>query len=501
MSYGNYGRYGSSYSSSYSPYSSSGSSNRRSASSSSYTPSSYNRRSSPYGLSPSYSSPYLGPSSSPRSSLSSRVTREVLPSYGSYRTLSEDSQKSDSPDRTGYRLTTSKSASSIGSDDGSVYESHSDRPRHRYGSSTSIPDSASDVSSQGENFSEEEIKEYKKLYEEMVNENTKLKETLKQANEELEKNKKLLQRLNQGNAIKNSASEAEKKERRSLERKLSEMEEELKQIEKFRADNDRLKEENAALIRVISKISHVDLLLPGLQPNKKIEELDVYSNDWAEKWLSEVKDDDFPINQEMQMDVYSNDFVEKWMSEVKDLEDDESLRKRLTHKCDVCEKQFTCRQNLKRRIKSHQPSQSYTCRVCSKTYARKDNLKRHEKFHINTPNQQKSVGQHEDLAVPGPSHLNVLNGPLVQGGNLPINKGSVLSESSNIWCQICKKIFKSKHNLNRHMKSTHLKLDRKTCALCKKEFHRNDKYNDHVKICSKRKAQDSRDSKKIFKKI
>ncbi|KAG8198537.1 hypothetical protein JTE90_026440 [Oedothorax gibbosus] len=379
--------------------------------------------------------------------------------------------------------------------------SHSDRPRHRYGSSTSIPDSASDVSSQGENFSEEEIKEYKKLYEEMVNENTKLKETLKQANEELEKNKKLLQRLNQGNAIKNSASEAEKKERRSLERKLSEMEEELKQIEKFRADNDRLKEENAALIRVISKISHVDLLLPGLQPNKKIEELDVYSNDWAEKWLSEVKDDDFPINQEMQMDVYSNDFVEKWMSEVKDLEDDESLRKRLTHKCDVCEKQFTCRQNLKRRIKSHQPSQSYTCRVCSKTYARKDNLKRHEKFHINTPNQQKSVGQHEDLAVPGPSHLNVLNGPLVQGGNLPINKGSVLSESSNIWCQICKKIFKSKHNLNRHMKSTHLKLDRKTCALCKKEFHRNDKYNDHVKICSKRKAQDSRDSKKIFKKI
>ncbi|GFQ84842.1 hypothetical protein TNCT_58141, partial [Trichonephila clavata] len=55
--------------------------------------------------------------------------------------------------------------------------------------------------------------------------------------------------------IKNSVSEAEKKERRSLERKLSEMEEEIKQNERLRADNDRLREENAALIRVISKIS------------------------------------------------------------------------------------------------------------------------------------------------------------------------------------------------------------------------------------------------------
>ncbi|KAG8171841.1 hypothetical protein JTE90_006878 [Oedothorax gibbosus] len=68
--------------------------------------------------------------------------------------------------------------------------------------------------------------------------------------------------------------------------------------------------------------------------------------------------------------------------------------------------------------------QSYTCRVCSKTYARKDNLKRHEKLHISTANQQKSVGKREDLAVPGPSHMNVLNGRLVPGGNLPINKGS-----------------------------------------------------------------------------
>uniref|UniRef100_A0A7N6C165 Protein phosphatase 1 regulatory subunit n=1 Tax=Anabas testudineus TaxID=64144 RepID=A0A7N6C165_ANATE len=44
-------------------------------------------------------------------------------------------------------------------------------------------------------------------------------------------------------------------ERRALERKISEMEEELKMLPDLKADNQRLKDENGALIRVISKLS------------------------------------------------------------------------------------------------------------------------------------------------------------------------------------------------------------------------------------------------------
>uniref|UniRef100_A0A452RSV7 Protein phosphatase 1 regulatory subunit n=1 Tax=Ursus americanus TaxID=9643 RepID=A0A452RSV7_URSAM len=44
-------------------------------------------------------------------------------------------------------------------------------------------------------------------------------------------------------------------ERRALERKAAELEEELKALSDLRADNQRLKDENAALIRVISKLS------------------------------------------------------------------------------------------------------------------------------------------------------------------------------------------------------------------------------------------------------
>ncbi|XP_069345897.1 protein phosphatase 1 regulatory subunit 12A isoform X2 [Eulemur rufifrons] len=52
-----------------------------------------------------------------------------------------------------------------------------------------------------------------------------------------------------------SLLEMEKRERRALERRISEMEEELKMLPDLKADNQRLKDENGALIRVISKLS------------------------------------------------------------------------------------------------------------------------------------------------------------------------------------------------------------------------------------------------------
>merc|ERR1712062_489469 len=50
-------------------------------------------------------------------------------------------------------------------------------------------------------------------------------------------------------------TETEKKEKKALEKKLCEMEEELKQLEHLKNDNQRLRDENGALIRVISKLS------------------------------------------------------------------------------------------------------------------------------------------------------------------------------------------------------------------------------------------------------
>ncbi|ETE64673.1 Protein phosphatase 1 regulatory subunit 12C, partial [Ophiophagus hannah] len=124
---------------------------------------------------------------------------------------------------------------------------------------------------------------YKKLYEDLLIENEKLKEQLQEAQLQLTQIKLELERVTQRQerfAERPALLELERflesmlripfllplslhlfvppvpnQERRALERKAAELEEELKALSDLKADNQRLKDENAALIRVISKLS------------------------------------------------------------------------------------------------------------------------------------------------------------------------------------------------------------------------------------------------------
>ncbi|KAJ8352225.1 hypothetical protein SKAU_G00237010 [Synaphobranchus kaupii] len=103
-----------------------------------------------------------------------------------------------------------------------------------------------------------ETKDYKKLFEEVSRENGQLQaqlqdtlRTVSQARMDLDKATQRQERFSDCSAL----LELEKKERRILERRVSELEEELKVLGDLRADNQRLKDENGALIRVISKLS------------------------------------------------------------------------------------------------------------------------------------------------------------------------------------------------------------------------------------------------------
>ncbi|XP_067325978.1 protein phosphatase 1 regulatory subunit 12C isoform X2 [Anolis sagrei] len=99
---------------------------------------------------------------------------------------------------------------------------------------------------------------YKKLYEDLSIENEKLKEQLQEAQLQLTQIKLELERVTQRQerfAERPALLELERFERRALERKAAELEEELKALSDLKADNQRLKDENAALIRVISKLS------------------------------------------------------------------------------------------------------------------------------------------------------------------------------------------------------------------------------------------------------
>ncbi|XP_061415810.1 protein phosphatase 1 regulatory subunit 12A-like isoform X9 [Lethenteron reissneri] len=103
-----------------------------------------------------------------------------------------------------------------------------------------------------------DTKDYRKLYEQMRKDNEEMRKKLRDAQLQLAETKVQLERVTQRQerfADKTSLLEAEKREKRALERKVSEMEEEMKGLGDLRADNQRLKDENAALIRVISKLS------------------------------------------------------------------------------------------------------------------------------------------------------------------------------------------------------------------------------------------------------
>ncbi|XP_074798080.1 protein phosphatase 1 regulatory subunit 12A isoform X4 [Natator depressus] len=103
----------------------------------------------------------------------------------------------------------------------------------------------------------EDATDFKKLYEQILTENEKLKAQLHDTNMELTDLKLQLEKATQRQErfADRSLLEMEKRERRALERRISEMEEELKMLPDLKADNQRLKDENGALIRVISKLS------------------------------------------------------------------------------------------------------------------------------------------------------------------------------------------------------------------------------------------------------
>ena len=82
--------------------------------------------------------------------------------------------------------------------------------------------------------------DYKKLYKELLKENEFLIKKIKEFENNRQKEKEL---------------QDFQREKRQLLRRIGELEEELQQKEELLKENARLKDENSALIRVISKLS------------------------------------------------------------------------------------------------------------------------------------------------------------------------------------------------------------------------------------------------------
>ncbi|XP_055690979.1 protein phosphatase 1 regulatory subunit 12A isoform X11 [Lutzomyia longipalpis] len=140
--------------------------------------------------------------------------------------------------------------------DGDDKESGNEQPssRSRLQSASSVDQTAESKSDAGDVEENGELIDYKALYEASRVEIENLKMQLQKKEETLHSTKAALERFTNA-TTKNSLSELEKRERRAMERRMSEMEEELKLLQKFKTENERLRAENRALTRVVSKLT------------------------------------------------------------------------------------------------------------------------------------------------------------------------------------------------------------------------------------------------------
>ncbi|XP_050180395.1 protein phosphatase 1 regulatory subunit 12A isoform X4 [Myiozetetes cayanensis] len=172
----------------------------------------------------------------------------------------EQDHQSDSEEGTNKRESQSDSISRY--DTGSLSMSSGDRydsAQGRSGSQSYLEDRKPYSS----RLEKEDSPDFKKLYEQILAENEKLKAQLHDTNMELTDLKLQLEKTTQRQErfADRSLLEMEKRERRALERRISEMEEELKnlqqikQIQSLRRINERLVTENRALTRVLAKLS------------------------------------------------------------------------------------------------------------------------------------------------------------------------------------------------------------------------------------------------------
>lgn len=121
--------------------------------------------------------------------------------------------------------------------------------------------------------------------------------------------------------------------------------------------------------------------------------------------------------------------------------------------CQVCNRHFTQKGNLKTHLMTHSGERPYECRICGKNFTQKGNLDTHVKIHTETKDHK---CQYCDRGF-------------TQRGNLKTHIRSVHTKEKPYACGHCGKAFSQKGNMLTHFK-THDKGSRFPCQVCGKTF-------------------------------
>ncbi|XP_056304959.1 protein phosphatase 1 regulatory subunit 12B-like isoform X1 [Danio aesculapii] len=187
--------------------------------------------------------------------MSSLYSRSKDLSSRSRKSLSDSPPSSPSPSTKTFRQDRASRSDSSGVD------SLSDRLSSRTSTYTRRENRLASLSKPDEDSTS---KDYKKLYEDALSENEKLKSRLEDSKQELTKIRSQLDRVTQKQdriSERSTVFESEKREKEALEKRVSDMEEELKtppalaRLQALRRGNARLLVENKAMLRTLAHLS------------------------------------------------------------------------------------------------------------------------------------------------------------------------------------------------------------------------------------------------------
>eukprot|EP01083_Nonionella_stella_P280165 952969_1 len=138
-----------------------------------------------------------------------------------------------------------------------------------------------------------------------------------------------------------------------------------------------------------------------------------------------------------------------------------------SYKCNLCQKEFVLKHNLKKHRKTVHAKEMLWCDVCGKQFTSQSRLNTHVQ----------SV--HENLR---PFQCEICTKKFKTKSNLAEHIHGVHQKLRPFGCQICTKMFKTKSSRTKHVKRVHENQKSDQCEICGKKF--GSKYNlkEHVEV-------------------
>jgi len=155
--------------------------------------------------------------------------------------------------------------------------------------------------------------------------------------------------------------------------------------------------------------------------------------------------------------------------------------------CTVCEKQYTCKSNLRRHQRTHTADNWYSCSQCEKRFQGRASLRLHMNVHSGKymcTECGKCFQHGHHLMTHGLSHsgekpyeCSVCGKRFTTLGLLAVHSRTHSGEKP-YKCHVCDKAFSKSACLNRHM-TVHTREKPHKCSLCDRSFSRSDHLQTH----------------------